>query len=270
MVGNRESIDSLASEAAKRRKPVQVHLKVDTGMGRIGCQPDEAPELAERIDSADWLELSGVCTHFPVADTADREFTAWQLDRFRACVDGIRSRGIDPATLHAANSGAILDHPQSAFRMVRPGIMLYGYYPSHEQARNLALKPVMELLSKVVFLKKVPRGTGISYGLTHRVERDTTIATIPAGYADGYNRLLSNRGQVCIRGRRYPIVGRVCMDQTMVDVGPDSEVELYDEVILFGPHPPAPDAEEIAGLMQTIPYEVTCLISRRVPRVFGQ
>jgi alanine racemase len=126
----------------------------------------------------------------------------------------------------------------------------------------------MELMSKVSFLKKVSKGTGISYGLTCRVERDTTIATIPAGYADGYSRLLSNRGQVCIRGRRHPVVGRVCMDQTMVDVGPDSDVELYDDVILFGPDPPAPDAEEIAGLMQTIPYEVTCLISRRVPRVY--
>ena len=268
MVGSREAIASLAAEAAKQDKPVEVHLKVDTGMGRIGCQPEDAPDLAELIASDDWLKLAGVCTHFPVADAADSDFTTRQLERFQACVDGIRNRGIDPAALHAANSGAILAYPPSYFQMVRPGIMLYGYYPSQEQPRDLPLKPVMELVSKVSFLKKVPKGTGISYGLTHRVERDTVIATIPAGYADGYSRLLSNRGQVCIRGKRYPVVGRVCMDQTMVNVGPDSEVELYEDVILFGPDPPAPDAEEIAGLMQTIPYEVTCLINRRVPRVY--
>jgi alanine racemase len=167
-----------------------------------------------------------------------------------------------------ANSGALIDKPDSHFNLVRPGIMLYGYYPSGDQERTIPLKPVMELKTRISFIKKVPAGTGVSYGLTYKAPRDTFIATLPVGYGDGYSRLLSNRGRVLVGGNSFPVAGRVCMDQTMVDLGPDTNAKPGDEAVLFGDIPGGPDAEEIARLMGTIPYEVTCLITRRVPRIY--
>ena len=154
--------------------------------------------------------------------------------------------------------------------MVRIGIALYGYYPSDEQPRDMNLKPVMELRTRIAFIKVVPAGTAISYGMTHTTDRETTIATLAVGYGDGYSRLLSNRAEVLIRGRRYPIVGRVCMDQCMVDLGPETDIGLGETAVLFGPQHAGPDAEELARLMGTIPYEVTCLIAARVPRITEQ
>jgi alanine racemase len=258
----------LAREAERQGLAAGVHIKIDTGMGRLGCRPDQSQELAVFVDSNPWLELRGVCTHFPVADTRDCSYTLQQLALLRSCVERIRERGVDPGVIHAANSGAILGCRESHLDMVRPGIMLYGYYPSKDQDRNLDLRPVMELTTKVAFLKKVERGTGLSYGLTYTTSQETVIATLPVGYADGYSRLLSNRAEVAIRGERHPVVGRVCMDQTLVDLGRGASVELYDDVTLFGPGPGAPSAETIADLMHTIPYEVTCLVGKRVPRVF--
>jgi alanine racemase len=270
LIGDIELVERLAAEAARQRRRVDVHMKIDTGMGRIGCRPDEAADLAERIAGMRTVRLAGVSTHFPVADTADPSATIEQTKAFQAAVAEIRDRGIDPGIIHAANSGAVLDKPHTHLDMVRPGIMAYGYYPSREQGRGMLLEPVMELRSAVVFLKTVEKGSPISYGMTWRAPRRTVIGTIPVGYADGYNRLLSNRGEVWIRGRRYPVVGRVCMDQIMVDLGPDSSIPKYEEVVLFGPQPGAPTAEELAGLTDTIPYEVTCAVSKRVPRVYAE
>jgi alanine racemase len=154
--------------------------------------------------------------------------------------------------------------------MVRPGILVYGYYPSDEQKRILPVKPVMQLVTKVVFMKKVKKGTPVSYGMTYVTQRDTVIATLPVGYGDGYSRLLSNRAHVAINNTRYPVAGRVCMDHTMIDLGPNPDVELFSDVVLFGPGRGNPDAADIASLMGTIPYEVTCLITKRVPRVYVQ
>jgi len=273
MLGSRREIGRLADEAERQGRTARAHLKIDTGMGRIGCSPEEAADLAGRIAGSRELSLAGVCTHFPVADSADSGFTVRQVETLAACVQEMRRRGIDVGLVHAANSGAIIGRSgsrpaDSQPTMVRPGIMLYGYYPSSEQERRLPLLPVMEFTSKVLFLKSVPRGTGISYGLTYSAPRDTVIATLPVGYADGYSRLLSNRADVLIGGRRYPIAGRICMDQCMVDLGPKSRVRLLDDVVLFGPDPDGLDAEDIANLMGTIPYEVTCLVSRRVPRLY--
>jgi len=273
MLGSSREIDGLAAEAAKQRRTARAHLKIDTGMGRIGCSPEHAADLAVRIAGTAGLKLAGVCTHFPLADTSDTGFTAGQMKTLAACVEEMRRRGIDVGVVHAANSGAIIGRQASVpaapqLSMVRPGIMLYGYYPSAEQERRLRLLPVMEFVSKVLFLKRVPRGTGISYGLTYTAPRDTVIATLPVGYADGYSRLLSNRAEVLVASRRYPIAGRVCMDQCMVDLGPRSRVRLYDDAVLFGPDPEGPNAEDIAKLMHTIPYEVTCLVSQRVPRLY--
>ncbi len=243
-----------------------VHVKIDTGMGRIGCRPDETVRLARRITSSPSLLLAGISTHLASSDMADPTYTNQQLDLFRDAVERVRRDGIDPGIVHAANSGGVLSHPEGHFDMVRPGIIAYGYRPSPESPASLQLTPVMEVRSQVVFLKRVGKGEAISYGMTWRAPRETWIGTIPIGYGDGYNRLLSNRAEVLIGGRRYPVVGRVCMDQIMVDLGASTSVKRYDEAILFGFSEGAPDAEELAALCETIPYEITCNVSKRVRR----
>jgi len=268
LLGDERFAILLAEEAERQNLVVEAHLKIDTGMGRFGCRPDQSEGLAVLIDSNPWLKLGGVCTHFAVSDGRESGFTLQQGDVLQECVKRIRERGIDPGIVHAANSGAILGCRETHLDMVRPGIMLYGYYPSKDQDRNLDLQPVMEFTTKIAFLKEVVKGTSLSYGLTYKSADDTIIATLPVGYADGYSRLLSNKGEVLIAGKRYPVVGRVCMDQTLVDLGREPRVELYDDVTLFGPGPEMPTAETIADIMHTIPYEVTCLVGKRVPRVF--
>jgi alanine racemase len=267
-VADADGVKSLARAAGRAGKKLGVHLKVDTGMGRIGCTPEEVPALAALVRDSGHLFLEGLATHFPVSDTADGAFTAGQVRLLEETIRAIRKLGIDVPYAHAANSGALIDKPDSHFNLVRPGIMLYGYYPSSEQDRIVPLKPVMEFKTKISFIKKVAAGTGISYGLTYKAPGDTYIGTLPVGYGDGYSRLLSNRGRVLVRGKPCPVAGRVCMDQTMIDLGPDTQAEVGDEAVLFGDVPGGPDAEEIARLMGTIPYEVTCLITKRVPRVY--
>ncbi|WP_455382423.1 alanine racemase [Salinispira pacifica] len=268
LVGDEELVARLEAEARHQGKRVPVHVKIDTGMGRIGCRPEEAPQLAAAVQESPWLHLEGMSTHFPVSDSADRSFTLEQVRRFEAVAEETRQRGIDPGILSAANSGAALASPESYFDMVRPGILAYGYYPSDEQERLLPVKPVMQFESQMVYVKRVAAGTGISYGLTHHTERETCIGTVPVGYADGYNRLLSNRARMLVNGRSVPVVGRICMDQCMVDLGPDAAGALYDRAVLFGPDPAGPDAEELARIIGTIPYEVTCAVSKRVPRIY--
>lgn len=248
---------------------LHVHLKVDTGMGRVGCRPEEALGLARRISGNSDMVLAGTTTHFPSADSEiplDREFTSKQASILKRVADEIRRDGLDPGVLHAANSGGIAFSPETAMEMVRPGIALYGYGPALSSGEPLV--PVMELKTRITALKKIPAGTTVSYGRTWKSSRDSWIATLPLGYADGYSRLLSNRAQVLINGRCYPVAGTICMDQLMVDLGPETDVALYDEAVLFGPDRLGPDAEELAGIIGTIAYEITCGISTRVPRVF--
>lgn len=244
---------------------VSLHLKVDTGMGRIGCPSGNAPDIAEEITTLGNISLDGIFTHFPVSDDTSSSFTKQQITLFREIIDSISSRGIDIPLRHAANSAAILNFDESYFTMIRPGVMAYGYMPSSECRKSVAITPSMTMKSCIVFTKRVPGGTGISYGLTHTTNRETTIATIPVGYGDGYSRSLSNRGRVIIRGKEYPVVGRVCMDQILADIGDDS-YPVGEEVILFGSGPIT--AETIAKTIGTIPYEVTCGISKRVPRIY--
>lgn len=268
LVADKTVIEMIETEAKKRGEKPELHIKVDTGMGRIGCTPEEAEPLARMIAQSNRLNLGGVCTHFPVADENDLSYTITQIERFQRAVDAMKEKGIDPGIVHAANSGAVLHCPESHFDMVRPGILLYGYYPSREQKRILSVAPVMELETNVTFLKKVPPDTPISYGLTYRTTKETVIATLPVGYGDGYSRLLSNKGEVLINGKRYPIAGRVCMDQTMVDIGLDSGIKLFDRAVLFGPDPRGPSAEELADAIGTISYEVITGINKRVPRIY--
>lgn len=264
-IADKKSIDLLAEESRKQQKPVNVHLKIDTGMGRIGCKPEDSIMLASYIKEKK-LNLEGVCTHFPVSDEKTNDFTAKQIGIFNNCIENICDKVVVPRSVHAANSGAIIGYPDSYFNTVRPGIMLYGYYPSKEQKRILELKPVMEFVTKVSFIKTVEKDTPVSYGMTYRTKQKTKIATLPVGYADGYSRLLSNKAKVKINNKLYPVAGRVCMDQTMIDIGLDADINPGDDVMLFGAD--MITAEDTAYLMNTIPYEVTCLISKRVPRIY--
>ena len=253
--------------AARARPGTPVHLVLDTGMRRIGAEPEAAVDLARRIDG-EGLDLQGVMTHLPISDEPRGvEFTRQQLARFRQAVGEVEdARGPVPL-VHSSNSGAVLGHDLTGMTMVRPGVMVYGYYPDPRAVRSIDLRPSMELRSRVTFVKPIRAGETVGYGRTWAAPRDTWIATVPLGYGDGYSRLLSNRGRMSIRGRDYPVVGRVCMDQTMLDLGPDTpEVEVGDEVVAMGAG--ALGVEETAAAMDTIPYEVTCLVTSRVTRTY--
>ena len=268
VVADLSLIEEFETRAKKLNKEAEVHLKIDTGMGRIGCATREALDLACRIDESSFLNLEGVCTHLPLADGTDITYTNAQLADFSGCIAALKDKGIKAGIVHAANSAGIVGFPSSWFDMVRPGIIAYGYYPSPREQNRRLLKPVMELVSKLVFLKQVAPDTPISYGHRYRTDAATAIGTVAAGYGDGYSRLLSNKAYVTIRGKNYPVVGTVCMDQFMVDMGALPKVNLYEDVVLFGPEAPSMTANEVADLMGTIPYEVTCNIGSRVPRVF--
>ncbi|NLA12077.1 MAG: alanine racemase [Firmicutes bacterium] len=251
-----------------RRWPV--HLKIDTGMGRLGVSPAESIELMDVLSRLPGLELEGVFTHLSSADDeAGAAYTAEQLSLFESALAGAGERGVHPPLCHAANSAAALLYPQSRYNLVRIGIALYGYYPSPwvQQKAAVKLEPAMLLKSKISFLKKVPPQTPLSYGRTFHTAKDTVVATVSAGYADGYQRALSNRGEVLVRGRRAPVVGRICMDQLMIDVSGIEGAAPGDEVILYGGRGPEHIAvEEVAALLGTINYELLCNVGTRVPR----
>lgn len=255
-----------ASEIAKKLgKKVAVHIKVDTGMSRIGFLPnEESKEIIKEISLLKNLIIDGVFTHFATADEEDLSFTEIQKKRFFEFTKELSSE----YTLHAGNSAAIMQYKSASFDVMRPGIILYGLYPSAEVARSvLELEPVMELVSHVAYVKSIKPGDSVSYGRTFTADKNMRIATIPVGYADGYPRLLSNKGRVIINGKYAPIVGRICMDQFMVDVTDIENVKVGDKVILMGRDKDLNiTADEIASLTGTINYEVVCDISKRVPR----
>ncbi len=269
ILSDTEQIREFARVAATAGHTLPIHIKIDTGMGRIGCRPEDAVRVCSAVDREPALSLAGVSTHFAGADMADRAYTELQIERFRSSLAALAGAGIDPGIVHAANSGGVLGYPDAWFDMVRPGLLAYGYYPSAEQERLISVEPVMQLVSQVVYIKEVPAGERISYGMTWEAPQRTWIGTVPIGYGDGYNRLLSNAAEVAIDGVRYPVAGRVCMDQLMINLGPEPPVQRYDQVELFG-GPGAPDAAELAELCGTIPYEITCAVSRRVPRVYRE
>lgn len=254
--------DELHNQKAK------VHLKIDTGMERIGVTHTYAVEFVKRVAQMKNIEIIGIYSHFATADEGDKSFTLIQLERFESILNELKKSGIEIPLKHIANSGAVADLESSAFDMVRPGIAVYGIYPSGHVSTEMNLKPVLSLRSKVVFIKRVPKNTGISYGLKYYTERDSNIVTVPIGYGDGYSRLLTNKGEVLIRGKRYPVVGAVCMDQLMVNTG-DDRVEIGDEVVLLGRAGEEEiTATNLAEKIGTIPYEITCMINARVPRFY--
>jgi alanine racemase len=277
LIADREFAAETALAASNAGKRLPVHLKIDTGMGRIGVVPEEAAELASFIASSPSLLYEGTATHLAVAESAaaeDVEFTQKQLACFREAVEAIKNTGVDPGIVHAANSGAVMVHEDALFDMVRPGIMVYGYAPAPwgvrpwtgGEAEPFKVEPVMELTSRVVFLKKVKKGESVSYGRKWTALVDSWIATIPVGYGDGLPRALSGYFSVHINGKLYSQVGRICMDQCMVNLGPETDVNLWDEVSLFGGK--AAGAADIAEELNTIPYEILCNINKRVPRVY--
>lgn len=270
------SIRQLAEAVARTPRPmdapaVPVHLKLDSGMGRIGAPLADAARLARLVLELDGLELAGVFTHLPISDVADDEgYTDAQLGRFRAAVGEVTAAVGPVRYVHAANSGAILGHGDDVvgLTLARPGIAMYGHYPDPTTPRTVPLRPVMSLATRLTFRKWVEAGTTIGYGRTWTAERDTWVGTVPLGYGDGFSRLNSNRGHLLVGGRRVPVVGRVCMDQTMVDLGPDSTDEVGAEVVAIGRQGDAEiTVDELAELMGTITYEVTCLVAERVQRV---
>ena len=267
------NIITLNQIAGASSRIINVHLKVDTGMGRIGVTPEAAPTLAVTIEKdCPNLHLQGVFTHLPVSDDRDFNYTQYQVEFFKSTVERIESAiGRKISLVHCANSGGVLAHPASWFDMVRPGIMIYGFYPGKTTPRTIDLKPGLSFLTRVSFTKRIVMGTTVGYGRTWTASEDTFIATIPAGYADGFNRLFSNRGRVLINGRSYPIVGRVCMDQSMLNLGPKTEVKVGDEVVLIGRSGGLEiTADEWAEQLDTITYEVTCQINQRVQRIFDR
>lgn len=254
--------------AERKNRTSLIHIKVDTGMGRLGFWHKEAISFIREIKKLKNVFIDGIFTHFPSADE-DADFTNQQICDFRTLIKELQREGIDIPNKHIANSMAVIDFKDSHMNLVRPGLMLYGIYPKQGLKRDVRLEPVMSLKTKIIFLKEVPHGRSISYGRTYITKRKTKIATIPIGYGDGYLRGLSNKAWVLIRGRRAPIVGRICMDLSMVDVGGIAEAKVGDEVILIGRQgKEAISTEELARLCNTIPYEIVCSIGRRVPRVY--
>ncbi|HZY09831.1 MAG TPA: alanine racemase [Bacteroidota bacterium] len=257
-----------ALESIDRDARIRVHLEIDTGMSRTGASIHEAQRFVEESVRLKHLEVVGVFSHFATSDEKDKSFAYQQLEQFDTLIRKLRGNGIEIPLVHIANSGAILDMKDSYYSMVRPGIMLYGIYPSETTSESIPLKPVLSLKSNVSFLKTVPAGTSISYGRTHFTASTTTIATIPIGYVDGYSRRLSHQAEVLIRGRRYPVVGTICMDHLMVDVGMDSAISLGDSVVLIGEDQnEAITVEELSKKLGTVTYEILTGISARIPRI---
>jgi alanine racemase len=278
-----ESAESLAREAAAKGKDLRAHIKVDTGMGRLGLLAAE-PRAEEATASAanhrfrevsgivdlPGLEVEGLFTHFATADHGDKSYADRQLLRFSKLVENLKQQGIEFLLNHAANSAALIDMPESHLDMVRSGIATCGLYPSEGVDRSrVKLKPVMEWKSRIIQLKAVPAGFGVSYGITYETPQPTTLGTVAVGYADGLSRLLSNRGQMLVGGQRAPIVGRICMDLTLLDMGGISDVGVGDEVVILGRQGDEEiTADEMAATLETINYEIVSTITSRVPRVY--
>lgn len=268
-VFSHDIVDQINLVGEKYRKKLKVHIKVDTGMGRIGIFPSELYSFFMETKNKEWIDIEGVYTHFATADEKDKTFTLKQTEIFNNALEKIRlSDKIN--YIHLSNSAALIDLPEIDQNIARLGISLYGLLPSSDVNLTQAdLEPVMSLKTEIIYLKEIESGQTISYGATYKAKRKTLVATLPIGYADGLSRKLSNKGYVLIHGQRAPIIGRVCMDQTMIDVTDISQVKVGDQVIIFG----SQDGnflsiDEQAKIAETINYELVTLIGKRIPRIY--
>ena len=268
-----ETAKKLSDVAVRLGKTAVIHIKIDTGMGRIGYRVNEASaDEIVKISELPNIEVNGMFTHFSTADEKDKDYTLNQYKKFVQMDALLRERGLEIPIKHAANSAAIMDFDNMMFNMVRPGIILYGAYPSEEVNKdNLSIKPAMSVKTHVSYVKEVNEGDYISYGRKYQAVGKRIIATIPVGYADGFIRAYSNGGKVLIKGECAPIVGRICMDQFMVDVTDIKDVQINDEVVLIGKQGNKEiTVDFIASILDTINYEVFCTLSKRVPRQYIQ
>lgn len=260
------------SEAARQRgTTVKVHVKVDTGMNRVGLSPERAADFLREINDLKGLEVEGIFTHFSEADDPESDYTNYQIRRFKQLLAELEEQGICPPVKHAANSAAVYLHPDSHFDMVRIGISLYGLHPSEVTRGRINLMPAFSLKARLSYVKQLASGEGVSYNRTYTTVQDTVIGTVPAGYGDGYSRLFSNKVQVLIGGGRHPAVGNICMDQFLVDLGAGSIAKADDEVVLIGRQGGEEiSVDELASILGTINYEIVCMINARVPRVYKE
>ncbi|MBI2620389.1 MAG: alanine racemase [Ignavibacteriales bacterium] len=266
-VSSIRDIELMDSAGRKQRNTLPVHLKVETGMNRIGVQRADLGDVLAALGRARRLELKGVFTHFATADERDKSFLTRQIEEFRRILDDLRIQKVEAELTHCANSACILDAPETFFSMVRPGIMMYGYYPSKTTTGSIPLKPAMTLKTTVSLIKQIDAGESVSYGRRFVAERKTKIATLPVGYADGIMRILTGRMEALICGNRFPVVGSICMDQIMVNVG-EAGVSVGDEAVLLGRQGgESVSAWDLAEKVGTIPYEICCAVSSRVPRI---
>jgi alanine racemase len=265
----REFAGALGRAAAARGVQAAYHLKVDTGMNRIGVRAEEAPRFAAMLAQFPGLKLEGTFTHFATADVPGDWDVQRQIERFREALEGMRTERVDPGIVHAANSPATILYPEAHFDMVRCGIAIYGLQPSAHTRGRVDLMPAMSVKARAVLVKRVPMGEGVSYGLTFQAASPTTVATLPLGYADGVHRVLSNRMEVLVAGRRAQQVGRVCMDQFMVEVPRGAEIGRGDLFVLVGEQEGERiSMEETADLAGTINYEMACAFGMRLSRIY--
>jgi alanine racemase len=264
-----ETAHALNSVAKSAGKKARVQIKIDTGMGRIGFFPEIAMDAIRAIANLDSLSIVGVYSHFATSDESNKEFAHRQLSAFKNIVSAVKDMGLN-CIFHIANSGAVLDMPDSYFDMVRPGIMTYGYYPSLETTESVDIKPGLSLKSNIVQVKNFKPGMSISYGRKYFTKGQTRVAIVPIGYGDGFTRLLTGKASVLIKGKRFPVAGTITMDHLMVDLGSDFEIQPGDEVTLVGKSGDQTiTAWDLASSLGTIPYEVLCMITNRVPRVYN-
>ena len=268
-VSSLDKLRKVEAAAARLGRKAVIHLKIDTGMERIGVHSYSCAPFIEAAVASQWCVLKGVYSHLACADDPDSPMTLQQLERFQQACAHFDRIGAPMPIRHLANSGGVLHFPQTWLDMVRPGIMLYGVLPDPQARRSVAIRPALSLLSQVVYFKVVKAGSTVSYGATWAPQQDTHIVTVPIGYGDGYPRALSNCGEVLIRGQRHPIVGRLCMDQFMVDLGPQGSAYIEDDVVLIGQQGAASlTVEDVAAWAQTIGYEILTRFNERIPREY--
>ena len=270
-VSSLEFAKKLNSKAIEMDKEIKIHIAIDSGMGRIGFRnTDKDITDMVNISKLSNLKIESIFSHFSTADSIDKSYSNKQMDIYNSIIDKLKEKNVSIEKKNLSNSAAIIDIPESHYNYVRPGVIQYGYYPSNEvNTLNFNIKPVLTWKTRIIHLKEVDENEYIGYGKNYKTTRKTVVATLPVGYADGYSRGLSNKGKVIINGKLAPIIGNVCMDQFMVDVTDIPDVKLDNEVILLGSDGDVKfDADDMAEMLNTISYEVLCLIGRRAPRVY--